>query len=133
MLWRKAYQTKELLGFEPSWQTVRDLDGRPIIAPPQVAIGVCSPRDIPGAELWVRLLESERGDSMDWILIASGLAAEEVLPGIRRSWHSRLRVCAGEAWPTDREFAWRNGLLMIGPPTEDAWDLFLEGLSALED
>ncbi len=132
MLWRQPYRTKEFAGFNPDWAAIRDQDGRPIAAPPEVGVGVFSADDIPGAELWIRLIESERARLIDWRILACGVDPELVRLGLRPSWHARVWRAPSSGWPTDREFAWRTGVLMAGPPTEDAWESFLDGLSALE-
>lgn len=112
---RKPYSTHRLAGFEPP---------EPVRAP--VVVGIDELSQVPDAEIWFRLLEQEF-PQLDWRILAFGLDLELALAPSR----FRRVVGAKAPWGQSREFAYCNGLLMVGPPTEDAWEEFSGMVSRL--
>lgn len=126
MLWRKGYVTVRVTGFCAQW------DGY-LQAIPEVAIGFDSADQLTNVELWCRLLRADFGDEFRWCLLNLGVPSEELGAALPPSLLKRVIQGNPADWPFNREFAWRADLVMVGPPTEDAWEEFSEGLFALEN
>ncbi|MFM9873387.1 MAG: hypothetical protein ACKVQS_07980 [Fimbriimonadaceae bacterium] len=110
MLWRKGYETQKIEGYlAPS-----DVQG-------VVVVGISSLDQVTDAELWMRLLDKDF-PGLDWRIVSFGLDLGLVLPPSRMR---RVVEIVGE-WGLDREFCLcvAPGFLMVGPPTEDAWEEF---------
>lgn len=101
----------------------------------KAVIGAVDDEAMIKAQVWIRLFAGE-GRAEDWELASVGSRAwEYVLPP---SLHER--VIALEEWPQGWEFAealplgqtfcWSRAgqLLMVGLPTEEAWEEMLESL-----
>jgi hypothetical protein len=112
MLWRKGYSTRRVDGF-----TV------PVPLAVPVVVGLSDVGQVTDGELWMKLLDKDFPD-LDWGILSFGVDLEDVLPG------SRLRrvVAVDGDWGVEREFCFcvGAGVLMVGPPTEDAWEEFAE-------
>jgi len=123
MLWRKGYVTERVTGFCANW------DG---VCPPAV-IGFYEADQLTNVELWCRLLKADFGEGIEWRLLNLGIEPGDLEAALPPSLAKRLIQGNPADWPFSREFAWRAGLVMVGPPTEEAWEEFSEGLSALEN
>ncbi|ARU39767.1 hypothetical protein CCB80_00850 [Armatimonadetes bacterium Uphvl-Ar1] len=112
MLWRKGYSTKRVDGFV-------------VLAPPTapVVVGFSDVSQVTDGELWMKLLDKDFPE-LEWRILSFGVDLADVLPG------SRLRrvIEVAEDWGIEREFCLcvDAGVLMVGPPTEDAWEEFVE-------
>jgi hypothetical protein len=110
MLWRKGYATQKVEGFvAPAF-----VDG-------VVVVGISALDQVTDAELWMRLLDKDFPD-LDWRILSFGLDLGLVLPPSRMR---RVVEVVGD-WGLEREFCLcvPAGFLMVGPPTEDAWEEF---------
>ncbi|QYK53194.1 MAG: hypothetical protein KF824_13180 [Fimbriimonadaceae bacterium] len=126
MLWRKGYVTERVTGFCAKW------DGS-LQTIPEVVIGFYHADQLTNVELWCRLLRADFGDDSDWRLLNLGVSSEELESAFPPSLSKRVIQGNPEDWPFDREFAWRADLVMVGPPTEDAWEEFSDCLFSLEN
>jgi len=110
VLWRKGYSTQKVEGF---------------VAPGQfegvVVVGISALDQVTDAELWMRLLDKDFPD-LDWRILSFGVDLGVALPASRMR---RVVEVAGD-WGLEREFCLcvSTGFLMVGPPTEDAWEEF---------
>lgn len=127
MLWRKGYVTERVTGFCANWA------GHPTNSIPSAVIGFYEADQLTNVELWCRLLRADFGDAFDWRLLNLGVRSEELEAALPPSLFKRVIQGNPEYWPFGREFAWRADLVLVGPPTEDAWEEFSEGLLALEN
>lgn len=133
MLWRKGYVTERVTGFCADWGGVVDSTGSPLLVPPPAVIGYYEPDQLTNVELWCRLLRADFLSSADWRLLNLGVDPRELESALAPSLASRVLSGKPENWPFKREFAWRPDLVLVGPPTEDAWEEFSAGLFALEN
>lgn len=110
MLWRKGYETRKLEDFEV-----------PLGVECVVVIGISALDQVTDAELWMRLLDKDF-PGLDWRILSFGLDLGVGLPGSRMR---RVVEVEGD-WGLDREFCLcvPARFLMVGPPTEDAWEEF---------
>ncbi len=135
MLWRTSYETTEI--------EATTLEGLPL---PEVGEGTFaavisfSPRHFQQREVWRRLFEAELAIPYFVGVIGSADDLEQLQSSTPRSQHERLiRIeDAQGAWLSllgeeNKEsafaFVQREGtlvVLMVGPPTEEAWDRFLD-------
>lgn len=112
MLWRKGYSTKRVDGFVV-----------PVDMAVPVVVGLSDVGQVTDGELWMKLLDKDFPD-LDWGILSFGVDLEDVLPGSRLR---RVIAVAGD-WGIEREFCLcvGAGVLMVGSPTEDAWEEFAE-------
>ncbi len=112
MLWKKGYETKAVAGFVVPEET----EGI-------VLIGISDLNQVTDAELWMRLLDKDF-PGLDWRIVSFGLDLGIALPASRMR---RVKVLVGD-WGVEREFCLcvPARFLMVGPPTEDAWEQFAE-------
>lgn len=119
MLWRKGYETRRVDGFVA-----------PIAIDLLVAVGLSRVEQVTDAELWMKLLDKDF-PKLEWGLLSFGVELGDVMPGSRLK---RVRDMEGD-WGVEREFCYCPAarLMMVGPPTEDAWEDFANAvrLSAL--
>lgn len=133
MLWRKGYVTERITDFCADWGDAVDAAGSLPSFIPVAAIGFFESEQLTDVELWCRLLQADFPNQSDWVLLNLGVPEEELEMALPPSLLKRVYASCPVNWPFGREFAWRPGLVMVGPPTEDAWEEFSSGLFALED
>lgn len=113
MIWRRRYDTI----------VQRDLD---IDATDGVAVGVTSFESLSEAGVWFRLMDQA---GLDFRFEPIGVDLVELEALVPPSISRRFAEPAAVAVEANRSFAYiarggRIALLMIGPPTEDAWEEF---------
>lgn len=136
MLGRKGYSTyiDREFKFDGSCRAINvsggllDRASRPVVL---VGTGINSLQNL---EVWQRLLASEFGpsDRIAIVLLDCEDRTEAALC-VPRSRIDRLHFGDSKDWPQqDREFAWipKKSLLMVGQPTEEAWEEFVAAARA---
>ncbi|MBS1710252.1 MAG: hypothetical protein JSS71_00845 [Armatimonadetes bacterium] len=114
---RKPYTTLRQAGF---------MAPEPLPSP--VVLGIFDIGQVPDAEIWMRLLERQF-PNLGWRILSFGVDLELALAPSR----FRRAVPGRADWGQPREFAYcvSGGLLMAGPPTEEAWEEFEAAVSRL--
>jgi hypothetical protein len=113
MLWRKGYNTF----INPHYLPPHD-------PPCPVLIGISDPQQLPDAEIWFRLLEKQF-PALNWAILAINADLDGLLSPSRL-----MRVIPTTTnWQQSREFALCHSLLMVGPPTEEAWEQFADAVA----
>jgi hypothetical protein len=136
MLSRKGYSTQVLRGFDfrggcgavDLAGDALDLRVRPIVLVGKGAEALI------GLEVWQMLLANDFGPKPGVALVLLDCSDPQTAAlAVPRSRLDRLFFGTGTDWPQfDSEFAWipALGLLMLGKPTEEAWDEFTEAAKA---
>ncbi|MDI9638850.1 hypothetical protein QPK87_28425 [Kamptonema cortianum] len=126
MLWRDAYSTEILPGVElPLEDELREHS---------VILGLSAWHSLPDLEIWLKLI-SKCQPPVKRLAVVTHLSEQEFNDGIelfvKRSQASVFkRSDVSPDWSKGKIYAYAASarLLMIGPPTEDAWEEFEQAL-----
>lgn len=137
MLWRPSYHPILRAGVALPEVQIRTLNGT-LLRPEKVFVGGFDLLSLGEIEIWRRLM----GEAFPSLVVPVGLAIDgsqeaTLEAATARSRHASTGVIDDaealreEIKPDrpERSFAWADGLLVIGAPTEEVWDEFQQVLA----
>lgn len=139
MMWRQPYQTQILRGVVQPMVSGKSLLGRELkIEEFDLVVGAVSMSSLSDQEIYRRLF-AEAFDPARFGQLFWGCSASEVESVVPASRHDQCFLLAGAhpfgeaigSLALDRAFAWvpKAELIMVGPPTEDAWEKMMAAIN----